>query len=476
MTHTHSPKRRQLLRSGLGLAALSGPAAFALDLTHMSAMAAQSAGSQDYKALICLFLYGGNDQSNTVIATHPDAWREYERMRVGSIGLGAPGSAKNAVLPIRPNNLSAYGNAGVELALHPRLEKTRDLFHQRRLALVANVGPLIEPTTPDQYRQNLTRLPPRLYSHNDQQSVWQTLQPEGNHPGWGGRMMDMLASANSSATHFASAISPSTLSYPWLNGRVIQPYSIPLSGDVGIQFAGHLNRPAIRTALRDILNEQRDSNLLVRTYQEVHRRTLDYQDLMTQNLVPDTDPSLLPIPEGSSGYDALTRQLRAVARIIASRQSLGMKRQVFFVHLAGFDTHDNQMWAHDRLMAQLDMGFDYFDRQMKALGVDNQVTMFTASEFGRGMTSNGSGTDHGWGSHHFVCGGAVNGGALHGRFPAFGKDAGDDVDGRLVPQFSVEQYAASLGRWFGLGTNDLHQLFPNLFAFSGGPALNVMKT
>ncbi|MDO5102868.1 MAG: DUF1501 domain-containing protein [Lautropia sp.] len=475
MTHTHSPSRRQLLKSGLGLAALTGPTAFALDLTHMSAMAAESAGSNDYKALICLFLYGGNDQSNTVLDTRPDAWREYERMRVGSIGLGAPGSAKNAVLPVRPNNLSAYGNAGVELALHPQLVKTRELFRQRRLAVVANVGPLIEPTTPDQYRQRLTRLPPHLYSHNDQQSVWQTMHPEGSHPGWGGRMMDMLASANNSSTLFASAISPSTLSYPWLNGRAIQPYSIPLAGDIGIQLVGHLNRQAIKTALRDILSERRDNNLLVKTYQEVHRRILDYQDIMTQNVVPDTHASLLPIPPESNGHDALTRQLRAVARVIASRQNLGVKRQVFFVHLAGFDTHDNQLGNHGRLMTQLDLGLDYFDRQMKALGVANQVTMFTASEFGRGMTSNGTGTDHGWGSHHFVCGGAVNGGMLYGRFPNFGKDAGDDVDGRLVPQFSVEQYAASLGRWFGLSTSDLHQLFPNLFAFSSSPSPDFMK-
>lgn len=197
---------------------------------------------------------------------------------------------------------------------------------------------------------------------------------------------------------------------------------------------------------------------------------------MTQNLIPETHGSLLPIPSGSSGQTALTRQLRAIARVIASRQNLGMKRQIFFVHLAGFDTHDNQLGNHDQLMAQLDLGFDHFNRQMKALGVENQVTMFTASAFGRGMTSNGTGTDHGWGGHHFVCGGAVNGGAIYGRFPTFGKDAGDDVDGRLVPQFSVEQYAASLGRWFGLSTSDLHHVLPNLFAFSGGPALNFMKS
>lgn len=475
MKHTHSPARRHLLRTGLGLA-VAGPAAFALDLTHMSAMAAQSASQHDYKALICLFLYGGNDQGNTVIATHRDGWNAYERMRVGSIGLGAPGSAKNAVLPIQPGNLNAYDNAGLELALHPQLVRTRELFRQRRLAVVANVGPLIEPTTPDLYRQQQSRLPPRLFSHNDQQSIWQTLHPEGSHAGWGGRVMDLLANTHNGAALFASAISPSTLSYPWMTGQAIKPYNIPIIGDIGIPFSGHLKTAPVTAALRDILTEQGDDNLLVKTYQEVHRRTLEYQDIMRQQVVPDTHDSLLPVPATSSGQDALTRQLRAIARIIASRRNLGVTRQVFFVHLAGFDTHDSQLYTHNRLMAQLDLGFDYFDRQMKALGVENQVTMFTASEFGRGMTSNGAGTDHGWGGHHFVCGGAVNGGALYGRFPTFGKDAGDDVDGRLVPQFSVEQYAASLGRWFGLGNGDLYQILPNLINFSGGPALHFMKT
>lgn len=478
MKHSHSPHRRHMLRTGLGLAA-TAPTAFALNLANMGAAAAQSAPGNDYKALVCLFLHGGNDQASTIIATNGDSWANYQKVRGGTIALNAPGSSRGAMLPIQPANLGAFGNSGLRLALHPNLPKTQALFQQRKLAIISNVGPLIEPTTAEQYRYGQTRIPNRLFSHNDQQSTWQTFLPEGSTIGWGGRMVERLASTHNAAAMFASAISPGDTPTAWLAGRQLNPYSLPVSGDIGIQFLGNLADGNIRESVRRMLTLNRDTNLLAKTYEQLYGRTLEAQVRMQTGLVPENDSRLLPVPSipGSGGtQNGLIAQMRLVARMIASRNNLGLKRQVFFVSLAGFDTHDDQLHMHNRLMLQLDQALDYFDRQMKTLGVENQVTLFTASDFGRSMVSNGGGTDHGWGSHHFIYGGAVNGGNLYGQFPIFGVDAGHDVDGRLVPQYSVEQYAAALGTWFGLSQNDLHEVLPNLINFPRHSGLNFMKT
>lgn len=477
MTHTHDTTRRQLLKSGLAVAA-TGPAAFALNLAHMNLAAAQSSSTNDYKALICLFMHGGNDQGNTIIATNGDSWKNYEDMRGGTIALGAPGAARHAVLPFQPANLSAFGNSGVQLALHPRLPKTRELFRQRKLAIISNVGPLIAPTTAEEYRQNITRTPARLYSHNDQQSCWQTFSPEGNSPGWGGRMVDLLMSQYNAPATFASAIAPGNRAESWLVGRQSRPYSMPSQGAIGIPITGSLRQKVVGDAFRAIITAQRDDNILAQTYTEMYQRSLAHQQQLQESLVAEDHPSLLKVPglpDSPRTPNPLAVQMRVVARMIASRHQLGVRRQVFFLSLPGFDTHDSQVNTQAWLFGQLDQALDYFDQQMKALGVVNQVTLFTASDFGRGMVSNGTGTDHGWGGHHFVYGGAVNGGNLYGQFPTFGFDVGQDVRGRLVPQFSVEQYAAELGRWFGLTQSELHDVLPNLINFPRNSGLNFMK-
>lgn len=477
MKHSHAPHRRHLLKAGLGLAA-TGPAAFALNLASMGAAAAQSSGNNDYKALVCLFMHGGNDQASTVVATNGDSWQNYQKVRGGTIALNAPGSSRNALRPIMPANLGAFNNNGLNLGLHPNLARTQALFQQKKLAIISNVGPLIEPTTPEQYRYGQTRVPNRLFSHNDQQSTWQTFMPEGATIGWGGRMVERLASTHNASAMFASAISPGDTPAAWLAGHRLNPYSLPVEGDIGIQLLGNLADAGISESVRKLLLLNRDTNLLAQTHAQLYRRTLEAQTRMRAALVPENDGRLLPVPAipGSGGNrNALVAQMRLVARMIASRNNLGLKRQVFFLNIGGFDTHDDQLHMHNRLMLQLDQALDYFDRQMKSLGVENQVTLFTASDFGRSMVSNGGGTDHGWGSHHFIYGGAVNGGNVYGQFPTFGVDAGHDVEGRLVPQYSVEQYAAALGTWFGLSQADLHEVLPNLINFPRHSGLNFMK-
>ena len=472
--HDHS--RRRLLRSALGLA-LTGPAAFAVNLAHIGAAAAQSAGSDDYKPLICLFMYGGNDQANTLVATSGRSWERYRNLRGDSIGMPDPG-VNGGLLPISPDNLSAFGNSGT-FALHPALTDTRALFEQKKLAFVANVGPLIEPITPDEYRRMQKRYPDRLFSHNDQQATWQTFSPEGSRAGWGGNLAGLLADSYNATAPFFSAISTASSAAAWLSGQRVNPYSVPLTGKIGfvqsdMPLGGINNNGA---PLRDILNlEPAGGNLLEKTYSELYKRTLQYQERMRSALIDENDSRLLAVPQNRlDGHkNSVIEQLRTVARIIASRQNLGVRRQVFFISLGGFDTHSGQKNTQNKLLAQIDQTLAHFARQMRVLGVEDQVTLFTASDFGRSMRSNGAGTDHGWGSHHLVAGGAVQGGRLYGAFPEFDLNGANDIHGRLVPRYSVEQYAAALGRWFGVSDSGLLEALPGLRNFDA-KALQFMR-
>ena len=335
---------------------------------------------------------------------------------------------------------------------------------------MANVGPLIEPITPDEYRRLLRRFPDRLFSHNDQQSTWQTFSPEGSHSGWGGNLVGKLVDVSDPTMSSFSAIYTGSSAAAWLRGNRVSPYSVPVAGHIGVALA-YRNLGGVQNGgepLRKILSmKNEDPNLLVQTYQQLYKRTLDNQQIMRDSLIDENDSRLLAVPNmrGVNAPNPLIKQLRTVSRIIASQQRLGVRRQVFFISLSGFDTHSGQKGIQSRLLEQVDQTLAHFVEQMKILGMENQVTLFTASDFGRSMLTNGSGSDHGWGSHHFVVGGAVQGGRLYGQFPAFGRDVGQDVNGRLVPRYSVEQYAAALGRWFGLSDGQLLEALPNLSNF-----------
>ncbi len=463
--------RRQFLRTSLGtLGAVASP--MAINLAAIGEAAAQSAPS-DYKALICLFLAGGNDHYNTVLATDPASWSEYARIRTtpeaASIALPAVGTT-GGVLPITP----AIAHQGREFALHPQLSQVRDLFDAGRAAIIANVGTLLTPTTKTQYQTGSVPLPPKLFSHNDQQSLWQAYAPEGARSGWGGQMADIFATSNAQPSFTAISTAGNAV---FLAGKKINQYQISTSGAVAIRnLDGNLfGARDLANPLRAVIAGQR-SDMFENEHAAVVNRSISAQAILNNAMAPAgitgiANPSLYINPNnGVASVNQLAVQLQTVARIIAARNSLGAKRQVFYVSLSGFDTHDYEKAAHADLMARLAHAVAYFDGLMANLqGVNlrNNVTMFTASEFGRTLSSNGDGSDHGWGSHHFVFGGAVRGKNIYGTMPTIGLGHAQDVgSGSLLPTTAVDQYAATLATWFGLTATQVSEVFPNLNRFA----------
>lgn len=498
--------RRLFLRHSAAFSALAGAAApLAMNLAAVGSAAAQSA--TDYRALVCIFLFGGNDAYNMVLPTDASSFANYSAVRnqaPDSIALLAPGIAPDAgaaagspvrlggVLPIAP--LNAQGRS---FALHPLMGSLQALFNtDRRLAVLPNVGPLIRPTTKAQYGQSNYPKPRSLFSHNDQQNTWQALAPEGATQGWGGRLADLLVSQNSKPVFTAVSASGSSV---WLAGASVRQYQISTSGPIrmGVDGAGRVYGSVdVGTAMRRIVARAGGAHPFERDIAAVSARSLDAEAALTAALKPASDP-LFGTPPASGNYNAATdprlmypnpltganaanplaQQLQIVARMIdaAGNANVGANRQVFFVSMGGFDTHDNQNRGQADLMARLAQGLAYFDVTLGLMGARNRVTTFTASDFGRTFTSNGDGTDHGWGGHHFVMGGDVNGGDLYGTFPTLGvKNANDNNfnsndqlgNGALLPTTAVDQMGATLGRWFGVSDAQLLDVFPNLAGFS----------
>lgn len=467
-----SISRRQFLKSGAAMCSAGALSPFALNLAAIGNAAAQSS-NDDYKALICIFLAGGNDGFNTVLATDPDSWREYQRLRganeAGNLALPPVGSA-GGVLPLNPRHVQS----GRSFALHPALGALHTLFDAQRLAIIANVGPLLAPLNKNQYLNRSAPLPPKLFSHNDQQSVWQAYAPEGARVGWGGRLADLLGTGNQHSTFSAISTAGNTV---FLAGRDIIQYQISSAGAVAIRnLEGNLfGAKGASNPFKNIISGSR-SDLFEQAHANVVARSIQAQSLLAAAMVPAgangiPDPSAYINPNtGLTAANPLAVQLQSVARIIAGRNALGAKRQVFYVTLPGFDTHDQQKATQADLLAKLAHGMAYFDGLMGNLqGVDmrSKVTLFTASEFGRTFTSNGDGSDHGWGNHHFVCGGAVRGQDIYGEMPITGIGHALDVgSGSLLPTMAVDQYAATLATWFGLDNSQLFDVFPNLVNFA----------
>jgi uncharacterized protein (DUF1501 family) len=443
--------RRAFLKRGgaLGITGIAAP--WALNLAAIGEAAAQSAG--DYKALVCVFLYGGNDHGNTLAPYDATNYAAYQTIR-GSLAIPQASLTNTLLAP------SIALPDGMQLAMAPSLAGLKPLFDQGKLAVQLNVGPLIVPTTLAQYKSKSVLLPPKLFSHNDQQSVWQSSKPEGSTSGWGGRIGDLFLSSNTSSSLTCMSVTGNAV---YLAGNQAVQYQVTASGAVPVKgVKSSLYGSAACAAELRALITQSSSHSLENEYATVTKRSMDTEALVTSAV--NSAPAFATVFNTSN---ALAKQLQMVAKMIASRSLLGVSRQVFLVSLSGFDVHDNLTSQHPALLTSVNEAMRSFYDVTVELGVANSVTTFTASDFGRTLTSNGDGSDHGWGGHHFVMGGAVKGKKFYGTAPAIAVNGPDDVgQGRLLPTTSVDQFAATLASWFGVSDSNLATVVPNIGNFS----------
>jgi uncharacterized protein (DUF1501 family) len=446
--------RRQFLRGSVCTAVgMTSLFATAFDLRRIAA-AASLAG--DYKALVCIFQYGGND-SNNLLIPRGTGYTGYAAAR-GSLAL--PSASLLSITPLS-------GAGGRTWGLHPSLTGLRNLFNQQHMGLIANVGPLVAPVTKSEYDAGTAALPPQLFSHSDQTVHWQTSLPDQPvRSGWGGRVADLMQSLNTGSQISMSMSLAGNNTFQV--GNAVTQYQVSPGGTVGLGWyydGNEWNHPP-STAVRSLM-AQSYGNLFQRGYRDVFQRALDQDRILSAALA--AAPTLTTAFPNTD----LGGQLAMIARLISVREALGLRRQIFFCATGGYDTHDGQVGAtaqvgaHADLLTELDGALSSFYTATVEMGVANSVTSFTASDFGRTYENNGEGSDHGWGSHHLAVGGAVSGGRIYGTIPTLAIDGPDDSgDGRWIPTTSVDEYSATLARWFGVAPSDLSLVFPNLGRFN----------
>jgi uncharacterized protein (DUF1501 family) len=513
---SHGPVSRRLFSRYLaGLALGAGAASpFALQLAAMSAASAQSAPT--YKALVCIFLFGGNDAHNTVLATDSDTFGRYFAARntgadqIALMPVGTPAAPLGStstfngrtvtratpefwggVLPITPATpqLVPLGTIATNrtFALHPMMQPLIPLFSAGRLAVLANVGTLIQPTTKAQYVARSVPLPSNLFSHNDQQSEWQAGSAEGARVGWGGQLADLILSQNTNSVFTAISAAGNAV---FLSGHSAMQYQVSTGSTPAIAISGITSSGASASSvfgstlasshLSDIIQDTTAVDYFASDQAAVVKTSVSSASMLNLSFTTSTVQAVPALPvftnpvTNAVQVNSLAVQLQTVAKLIAAGATLGTRRQVFFVSLGGFDTHQNENSAQPPLLAELAQAISYFDTALSSIGgVDMRpfVTTFTASDFSRTFASNGSGTDHAWGSHHFIHGGAVKAGTIYGQYPTLGVDSGSfqnpDMSGNaVIPTSSVDQYGATLGSWFGASGSNLATIFPNLTNFS----------
>ncbi len=438
-----------------------------LTLRLANSLAAQTApAGGDYKALVCLFLAGGNDSFNMLVPTTAGEYEAYTAVR-GNLAL-----ARDTLLQITPGNLG-----GRTLGVHPSMTEVRDLFGQGRLAFVSNVGSLVRPLTLADYRAGRS-LPLSLYSHADQIKQWQTCIPDQRTAvGWGGRAADIINSLNSPSL-VSMNISLSGQSV-FLTGRDAFTYSVSSGGATaltGYSPTAVNNLTAQRTKGVDSVMDQNYRNLFEQTYAESTRDAVDSYQEFSAALSGITLGTA--VPAGNS----LASSLAMIARVIAARSRLGAQRQIFFVQLGGWDHHDEVLNNQLTMLRTVSQAIGMFSAALTEIGVADRVTLFTASDFGRTLSSNGNGSDHAWGGNHLVMGGAVNGGKVYGdasagHYPDFRNLAAIDTgQGRLIPGVSVDEYARDLLSWFGVSNSNMDYVLPAFSSrFGGRPSLGLLS-
>lgn len=423
------------------------------NLSHLGVRAAAAQAQSDYKAMVCVFLFGGNDSNNMVIPL--DNYGSYAATRTVASNINI---AQTDLLPISPPS------AGAKFGLHPNLGPVQTLFNAGNLAVIVNAGPLLAPLTKAQYQAGLDR-PLNLFSHSDQQNAWQGLtQNVAIRTGWGGRLGDRIDAVNSGAT-VPTLVSIN--SAPLIaQGNSVGAFVLPTSGGVVLSGTGTdaISVARVNGVHKILLGG--NSNELVTDAAGVLSDALATGDAISPVLAT-TSPIITTAFTGLTTSIAL--QLKQIARMIEARSMFGVKRQFFFASLGGFDTHSDELNVQGGLLSQLAPALKAFYDATAALGVADKVTTFTHSDFARTFIANSTrGTDHAWGAHHLVLGGAVRGGDFYGSFPDLTVRGPDDagINGAWIPTIAVDQIGATLATWFGVSSTDLNYIFPNLNRFS----------
>lgn len=413
-----------------------------------SLLGSQATAKDDYKALVCIMLGGGNDSYNMLIPRGTDEYAQYVQVRANNA------IAQEDLLAIDP-----IDNQNMQFGLHPSMTGIQQMFQDGNAAFVCNVGTLVQPTNKDAIIGNMANLPLGLGSHIDQAMHWQTAFPqERGNQGWGGRMADILKSQNSNQeVSMNISLSGNNI---FQRGEDTVEYAINRDGGVSIVFldSGLPFFNQLKSDVSDMTNKEY-GDLFKDAYSGVLRRSVESNRFFNESVTINGLNT-------NFGNGNLAQDLRMVADTIAARNILGAKRQIFFVELGGFDNHDELIGQHAILMERVDNAMTQFYKALEEMGVEDCVTTYTISDFARTLTSNGNGTDHGWGGNAIVMGGAVKGKNLYGSYPDLA--LGNNLDlggGVLVPQISTDEYFAELALWFGISPNDLSLILPNIGNF-----------
>ncbi len=440
-----APTRRDLLRLG-ALAAVGTGFGTCCDLDRILA-AAGSTPRKDYRALVCVFLAGGSDSHNLLV---PRSKLEYGQYAANRSNLALP---LESLLPIDPLH-----SDGIDYGLAPQLESSQTLFGEGKLAILRNVGALVEPVTKQSYLDKSVALPPQLFSHKDQQHYWHTALPDpGGKVGWAGRMSDHVFQGNPTPILTNVSLAGANLLQV---GNQTSYYAMGAEGPQALSGFDGQNGFLRKLAFEALLGLESDSPF-VRSYAQLQVEAAQIEGVLSAAFAA-SKPLATQFPDSPLGA-----QLRRVVQSIAIAPGLALERQVFFCQKGAFDNHSNLIEEYPNLLADLDACLFAFQRALEELGLEERVVLFTASDFGRSLSSNGKGSDHGWGGHQLVLGAPVAGGDLYGTMPVLDLDGPDDVGaGRLLPSTSIDQYGATLARWFGVAEPELPAVFPNLRSFA----------